>query len=85
MLQVAAQEGLYLAKCFNRMKICEENPEGPLRIRGSGRHRFKPFRLVFHACDMHLQREQLNSFFKLQNSVENIHGILLYLMYEVHK
>ncbi|KAG0472513.1 hypothetical protein HPP92_017059 [Vanilla planifolia] len=42
--QVAAQEGQYLAKCFNRMKICEENPEGPLRIRGTGRHRFKPFR-----------------------------------------
>ncbi|KAK8955082.1 hypothetical protein KSP39_PZI001927 [Platanthera zijinensis] len=42
--QVAAQEGQYLARCFNRMKICEEHPEGPLRIRGSGRHRFKPFR-----------------------------------------
>nr|CAB3474463.1 unnamed protein product [Digitaria exilis] len=42
--QVAAQEGEYLAKCFNRMKICEENPEGPLRIRGAGHHRFKPFR-----------------------------------------
>ncbi|PKU81748.1 NAD(P)H dehydrogenase B3, mitochondrial [Dendrobium catenatum] len=42
--QVAAQEGEYLAKCFNRMKFCEENPEGPLRIRGEGRHRFKPFR-----------------------------------------
>ncbi|KAL0916984.1 hypothetical protein M5K25_014540 [Dendrobium thyrsiflorum] len=42
--QVAAQEGEYLAKCFNKMKFCEENPEGPLRIRGEGRHRFKPFR-----------------------------------------
>ncbi|OEL22002.1 External alternative NAD(P)H-ubiquinone oxidoreductase B3, mitochondrial [Dichanthelium oligosanthes] len=42
--QVAAQEGSYLANCFNKMKACEENPEGPLRIRGAGRHRFKPFR-----------------------------------------
>lgn len=42
--QVAAQEGQYLARCFNKMKICEENPEGPLRIRGTGRHQFKPFR-----------------------------------------
>uniref|UniRef100_A0A0D9WF80 NADH:ubiquinone reductase (non-electrogenic) n=1 Tax=Leersia perrieri TaxID=77586 RepID=A0A0D9WF80_9ORYZ len=42
--QVASQEGAYLANCFNRMKYCEENPEGPLRIRGTGRHRFKPFR-----------------------------------------
>ncbi|KAG6484424.1 external alternative NAD(P)H-ubiquinone oxidoreductase B3, mitochondrial-like [Zingiber officinale] len=42
--QVAAQQGDYLAKCFNKMKICEEQPEGPLRIRGSGRHRFHPFR-----------------------------------------
>ncbi|XP_074568504.1 external alternative NAD(P)H-ubiquinone oxidoreductase B3, mitochondrial-like [Curcuma longa] len=41
--QVAAQQGNYLAKCFNMMKICEENPQGPLRIRGSGRHRFHPF------------------------------------------
>ncbi|PKA45698.1 NAD(P)H dehydrogenase B3, mitochondrial [Apostasia shenzhenica] len=42
--QVAAQEGEYLARCFNKMKKCDENPEGPLRIRGTGRHRFKPFR-----------------------------------------
>ncbi|KAF5801390.1 putative NADH:ubiquinone reductase (non-electrogenic) [Helianthus annuus] len=42
--QVAAQQGEYLAKCFNRMKECGENPEGPLRFRDSGRHRFKPFR-----------------------------------------
>ncbi|KAL8201522.1 hypothetical protein R6Q57_012861 [Mikania cordata] len=42
--QVAAQQGEYLAKCFNRMKICDERPEGPLRFRQSGRHRFKPFR-----------------------------------------
>uniref|UniRef100_A0ACD5W581 Uncharacterized protein n=1 Tax=Avena sativa TaxID=4498 RepID=A0ACD5W581_AVESA len=42
--QVAAQEGAYLADCFNRMNTCEDNPEGPLRIRGAGRHRFKPFR-----------------------------------------
>ncbi|KAF5728638.1 hypothetical protein HS088_TW21G00787 [Tripterygium wilfordii] len=42
--QVAAQQGSYLADCFNRMEECEENPEGPLRFRESGRHRFKPFR-----------------------------------------
>ncbi|XP_034698206.1 external alternative NAD(P)H-ubiquinone oxidoreductase B2, mitochondrial-like isoform X3 [Vitis riparia] len=42
--QVAAQQGAYLASCFNRMEECEQNPEGPLRFRGSGRHRFHPFR-----------------------------------------
>ncbi|KAI0486591.1 hypothetical protein KFK09_029339 [Dendrobium nobile] len=42
--QVAAQEGEYLAKCFNKMKFCEENLEGPIRIRGEGRHHFKPIR-----------------------------------------
>ncbi|KAA8515379.1 hypothetical protein F0562_019010 [Nyssa sinensis] len=42
--QVAAQQGSYLADCFNRMEKCEENPEGPLRFTGSGRHRFRPFR-----------------------------------------
>jgi len=29
------------------MKKCEENPEGPLRFRESGRHRFHPFRYLF--------------------------------------
>ncbi|KAL1829747.1 hypothetical protein DCAR_0209116 [Daucus carota subsp. sativus] len=42
--QVAAQQGAYLASCFNRMEECEKNPEGPVRFRESGRHRFKPFR-----------------------------------------
>lgn len=42
--QVASQQGTYLAKCFNRMEECEINPEGPIRFRGEGRHRFKPFR-----------------------------------------
>ncbi|THU44044.1 hypothetical protein C4D60_Mb02t03220 [Musa balbisiana] len=42
--QVAAQQGNYLASCFNRMKHCEKKPEGPLRIRELGRHRFRPFR-----------------------------------------
>ncbi|XP_047327332.1 external alternative NAD(P)H-ubiquinone oxidoreductase B2, mitochondrial-like [Impatiens glandulifera] len=42
--QVAAQQGLYLAKCFNRMEECERDPEGPIRFRGEGRHRFRPFR-----------------------------------------
>ncbi|KAK9924677.1 hypothetical protein M0R45_033031 [Rubus argutus] len=42
--QVAAQQGAYLANCFNRMEECEKYPEGPLRFRGEGRHRFHPFR-----------------------------------------
>ncbi|KAF9594890.1 hypothetical protein IFM89_035051 [Coptis chinensis] len=42
--QVAAQQGQYLAKCFNRMNECEQTPEGPLRMRKDGRHRFHPFR-----------------------------------------
>lgn len=42
--QVAAQQGAYLANCFNRMEECEKSPEGPLRFRGEGRHRFRPFR-----------------------------------------
>lgn len=42
--QVAAQQGAYLASCFNRMEQCTENPEGPMRFRDSGRHRFRPFR-----------------------------------------
>ncbi|KAA8516577.1 hypothetical protein F0562_016917 [Nyssa sinensis] len=42
--QVAAQQGAYLANCFNRMDECEKHPEGPMRIRGSGHHRFRPFR-----------------------------------------
>ncbi|KAK4711289.1 hypothetical protein R3W88_005802 [Solanum pinnatisectum] len=42
--QVASQQGVYLAKCFNRMEECEKKPEGPLRFRGEGRHRFRPFR-----------------------------------------
>ncbi|KAJ7981397.1 external alternative NAD(P)H-ubiquinone oxidoreductase B1, mitochondrial-like [Quillaja saponaria] len=42
--QVASQQGAYLARCFNRMENCQDNPEGPRRFRGSGRHRFLPFR-----------------------------------------
>ncbi|GLJ33090.1 hypothetical protein SUGI_0665930 [Cryptomeria japonica] len=42
--QVAAQQGNYLAKCFNKMDKCEAEPEGPSRFRESGRHRFRPFR-----------------------------------------
>ncbi|KAM0936070.1 putative NADH:ubiquinone reductase (non-electrogenic) [Dioscorea sansibarensis] len=42
--QVAAQQGHYLAQCFNKIKVCDENPEGPLRMTQPGRHRFKPFR-----------------------------------------
>ncbi|KAK1384567.1 putative mitochondrial type II NAD(P)H dehydrogenase [Heracleum sosnowskyi] len=42
--QVTAQQGAYLANCFNRLEECEKNPEGPLRYRGEGRHTFRPFR-----------------------------------------
>ncbi|XP_042390792.1 external alternative NAD(P)H-ubiquinone oxidoreductase B2, mitochondrial-like [Zingiber officinale] len=42
--QVAAQQGNYLARCFNKMNDSEEKPEGPRRIREPGRHRFRPFR-----------------------------------------
>ncbi|KAF7805889.1 external alternative NAD(P)H-ubiquinone oxidoreductase B1, mitochondrial [Senna tora] len=41
--QVAAQQGAYLARCFNRLEYCEEHPEGPKRFRESGRHVFRPF------------------------------------------
>ncbi|XP_020214940.1 external alternative NAD(P)H-ubiquinone oxidoreductase B1, mitochondrial [Cajanus cajan] len=42
--QVAAQQGAYLARCFNRRDHVEEHPEGPRRFRKSGRHKFLPFR-----------------------------------------
>ena len=42
-IQVAAQQGAYLSRCFNHRIQCEEHPEGPRRFRGSGRHRFRPF------------------------------------------
>jgi hypothetical protein len=51
-IQVASQQGDYLARCFNRMPICEQNPEGPIRIRGEGHHRFQPFRYVFTCFSM---------------------------------
>lgn len=44
--QVAAQQGEYLAHCFNHMTAevaSHMAPEGPMRIRGKGRHRFQPF------------------------------------------
>lgn len=40
--QVAAQQGDYLANCFNSMAKSDV-PEGPIRVRGTGRHRFRPF------------------------------------------
>ncbi|PKA53550.1 NAD(P)H dehydrogenase B2, mitochondrial [Apostasia shenzhenica] len=49
--QVAAQQGDYLARCFNKIKDCEEHPEGPLRIREAGRHQFRPFLYVY--CSSH--------------------------------
>ncbi|XP_009595715.1 external alternative NAD(P)H-ubiquinone oxidoreductase B1, mitochondrial [Nicotiana tomentosiformis] len=42
--QVAAQQGTYLARCFNRWEQCKSNPEGPRRFKSSGRHEFLPFR-----------------------------------------
>ncbi|VFQ61775.1 unnamed protein product [Cuscuta campestris] len=42
--QVAAQQGAYLSRCFNRWEHCKNNPEGPRRFRSSGRHEFLPFR-----------------------------------------
>lgn len=47
-MQVAAQQGTYLSKCFNRREQCEENPEGPRRFRGSGQHNFRPFRYAVY-------------------------------------
>uniref|UniRef100_A0A1J3ESL1 NADH:ubiquinone reductase (non-electrogenic) n=1 Tax=Noccaea caerulescens TaxID=107243 RepID=A0A1J3ESL1_NOCCA len=41
--QVAAQQGSYLANCFNRMEHCKERPEGPKRFRTGGHHQFRPF------------------------------------------
>ncbi|KAJ7948251.1 External alternative NAD(P)H-ubiquinone oxidoreductase B1 mitochondrial [Quillaja saponaria] len=41
--QVAAQQDAYLASCFNCLAHCQEDPEGPRRFRGSGRHPFLPF------------------------------------------
>lgn len=42
--QVAAQQGAYLARNFNRRQQSIEHPEGPRRFRGLGRHHFRPFR-----------------------------------------
>ncbi|KAJ6379183.1 hypothetical protein OIU76_015905 [Salix suchowensis] len=42
--QVAAQQGAYLSRCFNRREHCKDNPEGPQRFVGGGRHSFAPFR-----------------------------------------
>ncbi|KAL3509503.1 hypothetical protein ACH5RR_028904 [Cinchona calisaya] len=41
--QVAAQQGTYLARCFNLWEKCKSNPEGPRRFRSGGRHEFRPF------------------------------------------
>ncbi|CAH9126781.1 unnamed protein product [Cuscuta epithymum] len=42
--QVAAQQGAYLSRCFNRWEHCKSNPEGPRRFKSTGRHEFLPFR-----------------------------------------
>ncbi|XP_006357529.1 external alternative NAD(P)H-ubiquinone oxidoreductase B1, mitochondrial-like [Solanum tuberosum] len=41
--QVAAQQGSYLAGCFNRWEQCNANPEGPRLFGSAGRHAFRPF------------------------------------------
>ncbi|KAK4438632.1 External alternative NAD(P)H-ubiquinone oxidoreductase B1, mitochondrial [Sesamum alatum] len=42
--QVAAQQGAYLARCFNMREKRKSNPEGPRKFRSGGRHEFRPFR-----------------------------------------
>ncbi|EPS68710.1 hypothetical protein M569_06057, partial [Genlisea aurea] len=42
--QVAAQQGAYLAHCFNVWEKCKSEPEGPRKFRSGGRHEFRPFR-----------------------------------------
>ncbi|KAK9225823.1 hypothetical protein WN943_010868 [Citrus x changshan-huyou] len=54
--QVAAQQGAYLARNFNRRQQCIEHPEGPRRFRGLGRHHFRPFRL---SDDLHFSQRVL--------------------------
>lgn len=41
--QVAAQQGAYLAHAFNHLASTDPD-EGPMRIRGEGKHRCQPFR-----------------------------------------
>ncbi|KAL3647147.1 External alternative NAD(P)H-ubiquinone oxidoreductase B1, mitochondrial [Castilleja foliolosa] len=41
--QVAAQQGAYLARCFNVREKCMLEPEGPRKFRSGGRHEFRPF------------------------------------------
>ncbi|KAL0444243.1 UNVERIFIED_CONTAM: External alternative NAD(P)H-ubiquinone oxidoreductase B1, mitochondrial [Sesamum latifolium] len=41
--QVAAQQGAYLARCFNMREKCKSDPEGPRKFRSGGRHEFRPF------------------------------------------
>ncbi|CAI5458367.1 unnamed protein product [Closterium sp. Yama58-4] len=44
--QVAAQQGQYVARCFNRLLDPALMPEGPPKLRGEGRHLLQPFRYV---------------------------------------
>ncbi|CAI5495354.1 unnamed protein product [Closterium sp. Naga37s-1] len=44
--QVAAQQGQYVARCFNRLLDPALPPEGPPKLRGEGRHLLQPFRYV---------------------------------------
>ncbi|GJP79202.1 hypothetical protein CLOP_g9456 [Closterium sp. NIES-67] len=44
--QVAAQQGEYMARCFNRLLEPSLKPEGPPKLRGEERHVLQPFRYV---------------------------------------
>ncbi|KAL7086855.1 hypothetical protein ACP275_13G028000 [Erythranthe tilingii] len=41
--QVAAQQGAYLARCFNKREKSKIEPEGPRKFGSDGRHDFRPF------------------------------------------
>ncbi|KAL8549618.1 hypothetical protein ACS0TY_008458 [Phlomoides rotata] len=41
--QVAAEQGAYLARCFNMREKCTFEPEGPQKCRSGGHHEFLPF------------------------------------------
>nr|GEX99585.1 external alternative NAD(P)H-ubiquinone oxidoreductase B2, mitochondrial-like [Tanacetum cinerariifolium] len=43
LLELAAQQGKYLAKGFNQLNECEQKPEGLLRFIDTGPHHIRPF------------------------------------------
>eukprot|EP00850_Spirogloea_muscicola_P017665 SM000154S01400 [mRNA] locus=s154:144417:149074:- [translate_table: standard] len=57
--QVAAQQGEYLGKSFNKLALQPPGTEeGPLRIRGEGRHRFP----AIHVCSLPTTPQCLQSY-----------------------